>query len=95
MTPQQAQSAPPATKEDLRESERHIYARIAESNAQTNARITETNAQTNARIDELRADMNALRNDLKADMRMFFGAVIGIVGVMVSVTAGVFIAVAL
>ena len=91
MNPQQS-LALPATKEDLRESEKRADAQftehLRESEGRTNARITELRADT-------RAEMDALRKDLKGDIRMFFGAVMGMVGVLVSAMVAVFIATAL
>ena len=102
MTPPQQFQSVPATKEDIRESETHLHRRIDELRDTTNTRIDElrdtTNARidaTNSRIDELRDDMENIRRDLKVDLRMYFGATMGLVGILVSAVVGILVAVAL
>lgn len=82
---QQAQSgALPVTREDLRDSE-----------SRTNARFAELRDDMNRRHEELRADAERRHAELRADGRVFFGAIAGLVGVLISSATAIFIAFAL
>ena len=57
--------------------------------------LRDSESRTNARFAELRDDMNRRHEELRADGRVFFGAIAGLVGVLISSATAIFIAFAL
>ena len=93
---QQAQAgALPVTREDLRDSESRTNVRITELRDDMNRRHEELRDDANRRHEASRADAERRHAELRADGRVFFGAIAGLVGVLISSATAIFIAFAL